>query len=101
MGWERVARVDEIVPGAGHAVIAQGRELALFVVDGIYYCIDNVCPHMEGPLAEGDVEGEIVYCPWHWWPINVRTGELTFDPGVCTATYPCKIEDGGVLVDLG
>ena len=55
---------------------------------------------MDGPLAEGDLEGEIVYCPWHWWPINVRTGELTYDPGVYTATFPCKVENEGVYVDM-
>jgi nitrite reductase (NADH) small subunit len=100
MEWVRVAGSAEVTPGAGKAVIAGGRELALFVVDGQYYCIDNCCPHMEGPLADGDVEGEIVYCPWHYWPINIRTGELTFDPGVCAATYPCRVEGDSVLVNL-
>ena len=101
MAWEKVAAVVDVKPGAGTAVIAGGREVALFVVEGQYYCIDNSCPHMDGPLADGDVEGEIVYCPWHYWPINIRTGELTFDAGVCAATYPCRVEGDDVLVELG
>jgi nitrite reductase/ring-hydroxylating ferredoxin subunit len=63
--------------------------------------MENVCPHMEGPLAEGDVEGEIVYCPWHYWPINIRTGEVTFDPTACAATFPCRVEGGEIQVDVG
>ena len=101
MAWLKVADVSQVRPGAGARVFADGRELALFLVDGKIYCIDNSCPHMEGPLAEGDLEGEIVYCPWHYWPINVRTGELTYDAGVCTATYACRVEGDGVFVELG
>ncbi|HLJ53781.1 MAG TPA: Rieske 2Fe-2S domain-containing protein [Chthonomonadaceae bacterium] len=100
MAWTRVAAAADLKPGLGTAVIAGGHELALFLVEGRLYCIENRCPHMDGPLSEGDVEGDIVYCPWHYWPINIRTGALTFDDSACAPTYPCKVEDGGVLVDI-
>ena len=100
MSWEKVATVADVKPGAGFAVIVRRRELALFLVEGQYFCIENSCPHMQGPLSEGDVEGEIVYCPWHYWPINIRTGELTFDAGVCAATFSCRVDGDDVLVDL-
>ena len=100
MAWEKVAAVADVKPGVGFAVIAGRRELALFLIEGQYYCIENSCPHMQGPLSEGEVEGEIVYCPWHYWPINIRTGELTFDAGVCAASFPCRVDGQDVLVDL-
>ena len=34
------------------------------------------------------------------WQVNVRTGEVLYTPGSCVATYPCKVEDGAVLVDV-
>lgn len=101
MAWVKAAGVAELKPGMGKTVAVNGRELALFLVDGQFYCIDNVCPHMAGPLADGDLEGEIVYCPWHYWPVNVRTGEVTYDPGLCAATFACKVEEGVVFVDVG
>lgn len=100
MPWEKVAKVADVKPGAGFAAIAGRREIALFLVEGQYFCIENSCPHMQGPLSEGEVEGEIVYCPWHYWPINIRTGELTFDAGVCAATFSCRVDGGDLFVDL-
>lgn len=100
MGFMKVASVTEVPEGTGTVVEAGGRELALFNVDGEFYCIDNYCPHMEGPLGEGELYGEIVYCPWHSWPINVKTGEVEYDPNTCTATFPCKLEGDSVLVDV-
>ena len=29
------------------------------------YAIGNICPHKEGPLSEGTVSGDYVYCPLH------------------------------------
>ncbi len=100
MAWVTVARVSEMSAGAGKTIIANGKELALFLLDGQFYCMDNSCPHLEGPLAEGYIEGEIVYCPWHWWPISIRTGELTHDPTVCNETFACRVDGDAILVDI-
>jgi len=100
MGWVKVARRSDLKQGRGTTVFVEGREVALFLVNEKPYCIDNSCPHMDGPLADGDLEGEIVYCPWHYWPINVRTGETEYDPGLCTQTFPCKVEDDTVFIDI-
>src|SRR5690242_16245941 len=99
MAWVTVAKVLEVRARTGTTVCANGQELALFQVDGRYYCLENVCPHMEGPLAEGDLEGETVYCPWHFWPINVRTGAVEYDPSLCAATFPCRVEDDAIWVE--
>ena len=87
-------------PGRGMTVEAGGRELALFNVDGEFYCIDNECPHRGGPLGEGWLEEDAVYCPWHAWSINVRTGEMLYGFGDGVATYPCRVEAGAVLIEI-
>ena len=100
MGWLKVAEAAEVPQGRGKMVRPGKFELALFQIDGVFYCIDNRCPHMDGPLAEGDLEGDTVYCPWHFWPINVKSGALNFDPTLCVSTYPAKAEDGAVWIDI-
>lgn len=40
------------------------------------HAINNVCPHKEGPLSEGTVSGEYVYCPLHDQKIDLNTGEV-------------------------
>jgi len=34
----------------------EGKEVALFNVDGAYYAVGGRCPHRSGPLAKGKIE---------------------------------------------
>jgi ferredoxin len=45
-------------------------------VDGEYYAIDGTCTHRGGPLAEGELAGAVLTCPWHLGQFDVRTGGL-------------------------
>lgn len=96
----RVAAAGELATGEGRVVEVEGRELALFNVDGIYHCIENACPHRGGPLGEGDLEGRVVSCPWHAWRWDVTTGANTNNPAVRVAAYPVTVEGGAVFVEL-
>lgn len=96
----RVAAAGELATGEARVVEVEGRELALFNVDGIYHCIENACPHRGGPLGEGDLDGRVVSCPWHAWRWDVTTGANTNNPAVRVAAYPVSIEDGAVFVEL-
>src|SRR5262249_55150383 len=86
--WIEVARTSDIPPGKGKVVRVAGRSLALFHVGGEFCAIDNACPHQGGPLGEGELEGEVVECPWHAWRYNVRTGCPVLTPNV--ATFPVR-----------
>ena len=100
MAWVKVAKVSDVKAGMGHSVQVNGREIALFQVDGQFYCIENVCPHMDGPLSEGELHGDVVHCPWHYWPISVTSGRMTYDPAVCVDTFPCRIDGDNILIDV-
>jgi nitrite reductase (NADH) small subunit len=60
----RVAARTEVPSGTGKVVLAGGRVLALFNVEGEYFAVDNSCPHRGGPLGEGHLNGRVVTCPW-------------------------------------
>ena len=93
----RVAATADVVSGGGLCVQAGGKAIALFNVDGTFYAVDNTCPHRGGPLAEGELEGTTVTCPWHAWQFDLVTGEsLTDDSRV--DRYDVKIEGSDVLV---
>jgi len=63
------------------AYLPDGREIALFNLDGCLYGLDNECPHMGGPLGEGEIEDSCIICPWHGWQFNIKTGECINMPG--------------------
>ena len=100
MALVKVATVEEIDPGTGSVVTADGKEIALFNLEGTYYAIDNTCKHLGGPLGEGDLEAEIVTCPWHGWEYNVKTGDCKMDATIRVETYPVQVQGTDVMVDV-
>jgi nitrite reductase/ring-hydroxylating ferredoxin subunit len=97
----KIAETKEVSPGTGKVVAAEGHSFALFNVAGTFYAIDNACTHMDGPLGEGELVGEVVTCPWHGAQFNVKTGEVLALPaheGV--QSFPVKIQGDDVLVEL-
>ena len=51
--------------------------------------------------GQGALDGQAVLCPWHAWSWDVTTGENTANPELKIPTYPVKVEDGQVLVQVG
>jgi nitrite reductase (NADH) small subunit len=97
----KVAMASEIPPGEGRTVVAAGRRLAIFNVDGRFYAVDDACAHRGGPLGEGRLDGTVVRCPWHAWRWDVTTGASVNNPAVRIACVPVSVEDGAVVVDPG
>lgn len=48
---------------------------ALYVVDGRVLAAQSFCPHLEGPLFQGTIKGDVVMCPWHFWCFSLSTGK--------------------------
>jgi nitrite reductase/ring-hydroxylating ferredoxin subunit len=97
----KVAQFDEISPGSGKVVEANGQSIALFNVDGALYAIDNTCTHVGGSLGEGDLIDDTVSCPWHGAQFNVKTGEVLGPPaGSGVRSYAVKVEGNDVFVEL-
>ena len=83
--FQTVTNTADLAPGEMKLVDLDGEGIAIANVGGEYFAFNNTCPHRGGPLADGELEGDIVTCPWHATPINVRTGEaqeggVTDDP---------------------
>jgi metal-sulfur cluster biosynthetic enzyme/nitrite reductase/ring-hydroxylating ferredoxin subunit len=100
--FHRVADVTEI-PDPGKMLIdVAGEPVALFHVDGGFYCIDDVCTHDGGPLVDGELCGFKIACPRHGAKFDIRTGAALSMPAVRpTRAHTVKVEDGGVWVALG
>jgi 3-phenylpropionate/trans-cinnamate dioxygenase ferredoxin subunit len=96
-----VARVSDVPPGEARVFEVEGLSLALCNVDGAIYAIDNLCTHDDGPLGSGKLEGTAIECPRHGARFDVRTGEVLRMPAAYPVqTYPTRIEDGQVLVEV-
>ena len=99
--WVRLCGVGE-APAVGGVmeVEIKGVAVCLANVEGRLCALDNVCPHRQGPLGQGWVEGNAVVCPWHSWTFDVRTGQAEYPVNERVAVFPVLVSGEDVLVNL-
>ena len=100
--WIKVTSSANIPLREGRAVALGARELAIFNLGDRFLTTDNRCPHKGGPLCDGIVTGESVVCPLHSWKVRLDTGQVERPAAktLCVHTYPTRVEDGIVVVEL-
>ena len=106
-----VARTTDIPAGSNKVVTIEGREIAVFHINGEFFALLNRCPHEGAPISkaqpvaklESDEPGqyrrsrvgELLRCPWHGWEFDIRNGRSYFDP------RNCKVRSYAVTVTPG
>lgn len=101
MPFVKVARAAELPVGRGRFVERDGCLLAVFNAGGgRFYACSALCPHEDGPLAEGWVEAGAVVCPWHGFDFDLATGRCRVDADLGVQVYPVRVSGGDVEVDL-
>ena len=97
----KVAKTNEIEPGQARLSDVKGKSIALFNVDGQFFALDNTCTHRGGPLAEGEISGHEVTCPWHGATFNIQTGEVVGPPAQrAVARYAVRVTGTDVEVEV-
>jgi len=99
--FREVLRVDELPKGRFRKVDVDGRVIVVYHLDDGFFATDNACPHRGGPLAEGDLIGREIVCPWHLWSFDVETGVNPGSPPgreIRVCTHQVRVEDGAVMV---
>lgn len=93
-----LAKTADCPPGSALELVAAGRMIALYNVDGQFFALDGVCPHQGGPLGKGKLSGHTVTCPWHGWQFDVRTGRNSITRSICQPMIPVRVEGEQVVV---
>lgn len=94
-----VANIDDLQQRIGREIVVNDKKIAVFLLsDNSVKAIGGVCPHKNGPLAEGIVSGEYVYCPLHEYKVSLVDGKVQEPDTGCVATYETSVEDGKVYV---
>ncbi|MCS6863882.1 MAG: nitrite reductase small subunit NirD [Gemmataceae bacterium] len=100
MSQVTVARISEIPVNSSRVVHVRGRDIAIFNVDGQWFAIDDLCPHMGASLSGGFVEDGCVTCPWHYWRFRLTDGAWADNPKVRIGSYPVTIHGDSVLLTV-
>ena len=94
-----VATVDEINPGERMVFELGRRWVAVFNVDGKYYAIADICPHDDGPLAEGELQGCVIECPRHGATFDITSGKVLSAPAlVDVPSYEVRVEGDSIQI---
>jgi naphthalene 1,2-dioxygenase system ferredoxin subunit len=101
MTWHRIALFSDIPDDAPLETGIGGDPLALYKVNGEVYCTSNLCTHSEAYLSDGYLEGYEIECPLHGARFDIRDGRVLCQPASKDiATFPVRIEDGEVFIEM-
>ncbi len=94
-----VCAEDDVPYLEGRRVVVNGFYISVFNTEEGFFATGEVCPHIGGPLADGNVAATTVSCPLHGRKIEMKTGCVQNDDLSRVLTFPVKVESGRVLLD--
>ncbi len=118
-GEHVVGKVGDLPPGSRTIMQVRNIQIGVFNVNGTYYALHSMCPHQFGPLCHGPVtgqtvcdkttdwhfawerDGEVLTCPWHGMQFYIADGQSLTLPDMKIRTYPVRVVDGEVRVQVG
>ena len=86
-----VGKASDIPEGGSVVVTINQKDVAVFRVNGQFFAIDDLCPHMGASLSGGYVENGVVTCPWHYWRFQLSDGAWADNPKVKTGCYTVHV----------
>ena len=92
--------MSKLPPGEILEILHGEKRIAICNVDGKLHAVDGVCPHREGPLAQGALHGTAVVCPWHAWEFDCVTGEHDYNPSIKLKTFRVELSGDDILVEI-
>lgn len=101
MAFRRVGSLRDLPPGQMLELELNEEDRVIVCnVEGALHAMDGICPHRQGPLAQGALQGKMVVCPWHAWEFDCTTGEHDYNPSLKLKLFDVKVEGDDILVDL-
>jgi nitrite reductase/ring-hydroxylating ferredoxin subunit/plasmid maintenance system antidote protein VapI len=98
-GFIKVAAVTEVSEGE-MKIVCDGK-VVVANVEGRFHAFGNICPHAEGPLGEGFLDGHVVECPWHNGQWDITTGKgLTAFSTADIAVFAVRVVGADIEVKL-
>lgn len=95
-----VASVNDLPNGERMFIEIDHESIVIFNIAGQYFAIADVCSHDNGPLGDGDLEGDYqISCPRHGGRFDIRTGKAILLPAVeDIPAYPIRVVNGEIEI---
>jgi nitrite reductase/ring-hydroxylating ferredoxin subunit len=99
----RLCKAESVILGGVRQIeLAEYPEpLALFNIGGQFRLIEDTCTHGFASLSQGDLEGDVIFCPLHGGAFNTATGEpVEYPCTVAVKTFRVWREGDDIVTDL-
>ncbi len=102
--WQSICAVEDLVDGTGVCALVAGRQIAVFLVDGQVYALDNFDPGSRANVMSrgltGDLQKErVVASPIYKHHFVLGTGRCIEDPTFSVTSYSTRVVDGQVQIE--
>ena len=96
-----VGKVADIPDPGKQLFEVDDRLIVVFHVGGVVTCLEDLCTHDGGTLADGELVDGAIACPRHGAKFDIATGKvLTMPATEDTIAHEVKVEDGQIFVKL-
>ncbi|HEV2012572.1 MAG TPA: DUF2231 domain-containing protein [Candidatus Dormibacteraeota bacterium] len=97
--FTKVLLEGQLMDGMLIKAMAGDTPILLYKKGDIVCAISETCSHAGGPLSEGELDGNLVQCPWHASRFDVCTGQVKGGPAtISQVRYETRIQNGQVDV---
>jgi len=101
MTLRKLAELADLWSGEMIGLPCGETRLLLVNLDGEIRVYEDRCPHQGVPLSEGHLEGRVLTCRAHQWQYDVRCGAGINPLTARLRSFPVRVEDGSILVEVG
>ncbi|MGD9739055.1 MAG: Rieske (2Fe-2S) protein [Bauldia sp.] len=75
-----ILRLSEIPEDTLRPITIGGQDAVLVRRGNQCFAFGGECTHEGAPLADGELDGDTIVCPWHFSRFDIRTGAVVEDP---------------------
>jgi nitrite reductase (NADH) small subunit len=105
--WKDICSADDLQPDSGVCALVESQQVAIFflVKEQVVYAIHNYDPIGKANVLSrgmiGDIKGEpVVASPLYKQHFSLKTGICLEDENIAVPTYPARIDNGRVEIQV-
>lgn len=99
--YVNVCPLSEIPIGERIFIEVDNNPIVILNLAGKFFAIADLCSHDNGPVGDGETEGETIKCPRHGAVFDLNTGKALRLPAVeDIAAYPVRVIDGNLEIGI-
>ena len=96
-----LCKTNAVSEGELKAFVLKEVEILVIKHAGKIYCLQARCTHAGAPLEEGELNNDVLQCPWHGSRFNIKDGSVIRGPAEKQLRiYNYTIEEDQLLVEL-